>query len=116
MNVLYPLALNFPDSHPIFRKTPADCGDNVENHSLFRKQNKCSPEKFPAQEEERTVWASAVALDRLVTLTKTHQQTNTPNTHTLSPLIGAWFMFGFFAEFSLEVGFSTSHETTGPHC
>ena len=42
------------DSQPIFRKTPADCGDKVENRSLFRKQNKRASEKFRYQ-----VWSSA---------------------------------------------------------
>ena len=37
-------------------------------------------------------FSHAVAHDRLVSLTKARQQTNTPNTHTLSPLTGAWFM------------------------
>ena len=40
----------------------------------------------------------------LVTPTRARQQTNTPNSHTLSPLTGAWFMVGLFAELSLEVG------------
>ena len=53
----------------------------------------------------KVVLITGVAHDRLVTLTKARQQTNTPNTHTLSPLTGAWFMAGSFAELSLEVGF-----------
>ena len=52
-SVLYPLVLNFPNSHPIFQKTPADCGDKVENCPLFRKQNNLAPNKFLAQEEEQ---------------------------------------------------------------
>ena len=52
---------------------------------------------------------AAVAHDQLVTLTKARQQTNTPNTHTLSPLTGAWFMVGLFAELSLEVGFYNNY-------
>ena len=51
-NVLYPLILNFSDLHPIFRKTPADCGDAVEFRLLFMKQNERTSEKFLAQEEE----------------------------------------------------------------
>ena len=43
---LPPLALNFPDSYPIFRKIPADCGDKVENHPIFRKLNQRALEKF----------------------------------------------------------------------
>ena len=44
--VIYRLAINFPDSYPIFGKTPANCGDKVENRPLFRKQSKRAPEKF----------------------------------------------------------------------
>ena len=63
---------------------------------------------MPSEKFEQKVSASAVAAvaavavnDRLVTLTKARQHTNTPNTHTLSSLTGAWFMVRFFAEFSL---------------
>ena len=49
--------------------------------------------------------AAAVAHDRLVTLTKARQHTN-----TLSPLTtsGAWFIVCVFAELSLEVGFENT--------
>ena len=40
-----------------------------------------------------------------VTQPRLAQHTNTPNTHTLSPLTRAWFMVGIFAELSLEVGY-----------
>ena len=32
-------ALNFPDSHPIFKITRVNYGDEVENHILFKKEN-----------------------------------------------------------------------------
>ena len=60
----------------------------------------------------RKIWASvavavAVAVagnDRLVTLTKA-RPTHKHSQHShYSPLTGAWFMVGFFAELSLEVG------------
>ena len=51
---------------------------------------------MPSEKFGRKVLIAAVAYDRLVTLTKARQQTNTPNTHTLSPLTGAWFMVWFF--------------------
>ena len=35
--------INFPSSHPKFGKTPADCGDNAEFCTLFRKQNTHAP-------------------------------------------------------------------------
>ena len=51
--------------------------------------------------------AAAVAHDWLVTLTKAHQHTNTPNTHTLSFSPYRCMVHGvFFAELSLEVGFA----------
>ena len=61
----------------------------------------------------RKVLITVVAHDQLVTITKTRQQTNTPNTHTLSPLTGAWFMVGFIAELSLEVGLGRSPANLG---
>ena len=57
--------------------------------------------------DRKIVDARAVAgNDQLVTLTKAHQQTNTPNTLALSPTTYCTYMvwFGFFAELSLEVG------------
>ena len=48
---------------------------------------------------------TAVAHDWPATLTKARQQTNAPNTHTLSLLTGAWFMVWVFAELSFEIGF-----------
>ena len=51
---------------------------------------------MPSEKFGRKVLITGVAHDWLVTLTKASQQTNTPNTHTLSPLTGAWFMVGFF--------------------
>ena len=41
--------LNFPDSHAIFRKTLADCGDNAEVCPLLRKKMYPPPEKFQAE-------------------------------------------------------------------
>ena len=62
-NVLYPLILNFSDLHPIFRKTPADCGDKVENRPLLRKQNKRASEKFRYQVWSSAAVAAAIGLD-----------------------------------------------------
>ena len=53
-----PLALNSPESCPIFRNTLADFGDKVESRPLFRKLNKRVSKKFRG----RKVWASAVAV------------------------------------------------------
>ena len=50
--------LNFPDSHPIFGKTSADCGDNVEFRPLFRKQNTPAPRKVSGQ-TEKFCWRSS---------------------------------------------------------
>ena len=47
---------------------------------------------MPSEKFGRKVLITGVAHDPRVTLTMARQQTNTPNTHTLSPLIGAWFM------------------------
>ena len=44
--------LNFPDSHPIFGKTSADCVDNVEFCPLFRKQNILAPGKVSGRTEK----------------------------------------------------------------
>ena len=63
-------------------------------------------QKFWAQSFGISVAAvAAVAHDRLVTLTKACQQTNTPNTHTHSFSPYKCMVHGvFFTELSLEVG------------
>ena len=44
--------LNFPDLYHVFRKTSADCGDNVEFYPLFRKQNIPAPRKVSVRTEK----------------------------------------------------------------
>ena len=72
------LALNFPDSNPIFRKTHTDYDDKAENRSIFRK-NIYAPQKSSI--DAGAAAAAAVVHNQLVTLTCARQQTNTPNTH-----------------------------------
>ena len=50
----------------------------------LRNKTNMSPEKFERRVLITVVAVAGVAHDRLVTLTKACQQTNTPNTHTLS--------------------------------
>ena len=68
-----------------------------------------SPEKFERKVLITVVAVAGVAHDRLVTLTKACQQTNTPNTHTLSLSLSFYIHHGVawhcVSELSLEVGY-----------
>ena len=83
------------------RKGPAECGNKVENHLLFKNKTHAPLKSF-----SDTVAVTVGAVVWPVTLTKARQQTNTPNTLTISPTTYCAYMvwFGFFAELSLEVG------------
>ena len=96
-NLLNLLALNFPDSHPIFRKTSVDFGDNVEFCPSFRKQNSPAPRKGSGRTEK--FWSRISSRSRcLAGNSNQGSSTNkkSQRSHYVSPYVqvhGSWLGF-----------------------
>ena len=95
--------LNFPNLHRDFRKTLADCGDNVEFCPVLRKQNTPAPRKVSVR-TEKFRWRSSSSSSSSSSSRKrlaSNSNQGSPNTQTLPTLTlflplqvhGSWLVF-----------------------